>query len=95
MYPEVPANILPSFAAPMKQSTSWHNQSLMQPRHELHLQGAESAFSEALCVGIMFSRSPRAQREHGDECEGKAAVLAAELIKDRLGRNTPSPYAFP
>lgn len=43
------------FAAPMKQSNFWHNQSLMQPRHELHLQEAESAFSEALCVGIMFS----------------------------------------
>lgn len=93
MYPEMPANILPSFAAPMKQSTSWHNQRLMQPPHELHLQGAESAFSEALCVGIMFSQSPRARREHRDEFEGKAAVLAAELIKDHLKRNTPSPHA--
>lgn len=34
----------PLFAAPMKQSNSWHNQSLMQPRHELHLQEAEGAF---------------------------------------------------
>lgn len=56
----------------------------MQRRHELHLQRAESAFSEALCVGIMFSRSPRARREHRDEYKGKAAVLAAELIKDHL-----------
>lgn len=65
----------------------------MQPRHELHLQEAESAFSEALCVGIMFSQSARAQGEHRDEYEGKAAVLAAELIKEHLKRNTPSPNA--
>lgn len=43
------------FAIPMKQSNFWHNQSLTQPRHELHLREAESAISEALCVGIMFS----------------------------------------
>lgn len=67
----------------------------MQPRHELHLQGAESAFSEVLCVGIMLSQSPRAQREHRDEYEVKAAVLAAELIKEHLKRNTPYPNASP
>ncbi len=54
MYPEMLANIPSFFAATMKQSYSWHK-SLVQPRHELHLQEAESAFSEALCVGIMFS----------------------------------------
>lgn len=64
----------------------------MQPRHELHLQQAESAFSEALCVRIMFSSSPRAQGEHRDEYEGKAAVLAAERIKELLFffQKTPS-----
>lgn len=58
MSPEILATIHSFFAAPMKQSNSWHN--LKQPRDELHLQEAEGAFSEALCVGIMFSESPSA-----------------------------------
>lgn len=32
-------------------------------------------------------------QEHRDKHEGKAAVLAAELIKEHLKRNTPSPNA--
>lgn len=69
----------------MKQSNSWHN--YIQPHDELHLREAEDAFVGALCVGIMLSWSPRAaQGVHEEECEGKAAVLAAELMKEHLKR---------
>lgn len=78
----------PLFSASMKQSNSWHNQRLMQPRHELHLQQAESAFSEALCVGIMFSESLGAQGELRDE-HGESSCASSWTNKRAFKKKHP------
>lgn len=50
-------------------------------------------FLKLFVLELCSARVQEHRGEHRDEYEGKAAVLAAELIKEHLKRNTLSPNA--